>query len=97
VAQENISWDHPLSVKTGSAGVARRWGRSHCAEGAGPAAGDGVSGTAARHQAARFYWNEMQATHNRGNTPRGGCGHWLAKEIKQCCPANRVDTVQSIF
>ena len=47
-----------------SAGVARRWGRLHCADGTGPAAGDCVSRPAARHEPPRLDRDEMKVAHD---------------------------------
>lgn len=77
-------------VKTGSAGVARRWGRLHCADGTSPPARDGVSGAAARHERPALYCDELQATHHGSEASRGTRGRRHTKQIEQRSGANGI-------
>jgi hypothetical protein len=53
------------------------------ADGTRPSANDCISGAAARHEAPRFYRNEMQAAHDGGEAARGARGRRRAKQIEQ--------------
>jgi hypothetical protein len=70
------------------AGVPRRWGRFHFANGACPPPCDGIAGAATRHEASRLYWDEIQATHHGGETARCARCRWHAKQVEQRGGAN---------
>ena len=50
--------------EAGRAGVFDRWGRSHCADGTSPTAGNCVACTATRHEPPRLDRDVVQGAHD---------------------------------